>query len=134
MPFVTFDDRFKVGHPEIDRQHSGLFDAVNRLHDAMKAGVARQELGKILAFLRTYTVEHFQTEEGIMQKSKYPGYASHKAIHDDLTRKVLDLEEQHKAGSMTLSIAVMNFLKDWLAHHISEEDKRLVEHLNKSHS
>ncbi|MBI5496646.1 MAG: hemerythrin family protein [Deltaproteobacteria bacterium] len=131
MPFVVFEERFRVGHPEIDRQHAELFDRVNRLHDAMIAGHGRAEVGQVLAFLRHYTVTHFQTEEKFMQESGYGGYARHKAIHDDLTRKVLELEAALEAGSATLSITTMNFLKDWLAHHIGGEDQRLADHLRK---
>lgn len=126
MGFIEFDDRFKLGHPEIDRQHSELFKAVNNLHDAMMEGRARQQLGGVLTFLREYTVQHFQMEEGLMRAGSYPGYNDHKRLHDELTKQVLDLEAKHLAGSMTLSLSVMNFLKDWLAHHISEEDRRLT--------
>ncbi|MBI5494613.1 MAG: hemerythrin family protein [Deltaproteobacteria bacterium] len=129
MAFVVFDERFKVGHPEIDRQHSELFDAVNRLHDAMIAGHGRAEVARVLVFLRNYTVHHFQTEERFMRESAYPAYARHKAIHDDLTKKVLELERELGSAGGTLSIATMNFLKDWLAHHIGGEDHLLADHL-----
>lgn len=132
MPIVKWDGKFAVGHETIDSQHQTLFDRVNALYDAMMAGKGRDELGRTLAFLREYTVEHFQTEEGLMQKSAYPGYADHKAIHDDLASKVVDLETKHAQGSKVLGMEVMNFLKDWLAHHISVEDKRLAGHLNQS--
>jgi hemerythrin len=102
---------------------------VNKLHDAMRDGKARQELSATLAFLRDYTVQHFAMEEGLMKRSSYPGYPEHKRIHDELTQQVLDLEAKHKAGSMTLSLSVMTFLKDWLAHHIAQEDMKLAEHL-----
>jgi hemerythrin-like metal-binding protein len=132
MPIVKWDAKYSVGHGTIDSQHQTLFDRVNALYDAMMAGKGRDEMARTLAFLREYTVEHFQTEENLMQKSDYPGYASHKAIHDDLAAQVLDLEAKHTQGSKVLGMEVMNFLKDWLVHHISEEDKRLAGHLNQS--
>lgn len=129
MAFMEFDDRFKVGYPAIDQQHGELFRAVNGLHDAMREGKARQQLGEVLSFLREYTVQHFSMEEGLMQKSNYPGYQDHKRLHDELTRQVVDLEAKQQAGSITLSLSVMNFLKDWLVQHISKEDMRLAAHL-----
>lgn len=129
MSFIEFNDRFMLGHPDIDRQHAELFKAVNSLHDAMLEGKARQHLGGVLTFLREYTVQHFQMEEGLMRASTYPGYSDHKRLHDDLTKQVLGLEAKHQAGSMTLSLSVMNFLKDWLAHHISVEDRKLADYL-----
>lgn len=129
MAFIDFDDRYKLGHADIDQQHAELFKAVNHLHDAMREGKARQQLGEILAFLRDYTVQHFQMEQGLMQRSGYPSQNEHKRIHDDLAKQVLDLEAKHNAGALTLSLSVMNFLKDWLAQHISQEDRRLADYL-----
>ena len=126
MPFAEFTDELRVGHGEIDRQHAALYDAVNRLHDALKTGRSRQELGEILAFLRAYTVDHFQLEETFMQEKAYPKLEAHRALHQGLLRQVLELEEKYAAGSMTLSIMTMHFLRDWLNHHIQEEDRKLA--------
>jgi hemerythrin len=129
MSFATFSDDLRLGHEQIDRQHAALFEAVNQLHDAMQAGNSRQELGQILAFLRAYTIEHFQTEEAFMRDTDYLGVEAHKAEHMNLVRQVKDLEEKHAAGSMTISLTVMTFLKEWLDHHISVVDRKLVGHL-----
>jgi hemerythrin len=129
MPFITFSEDLRLGHAQIDCQHASLFEAVNRLHDAMRAGSSRQELGRILAFLRTYTIEHFQAEEVFMRDTGYPGQEGHRAEHDNLVQQVEDLEQKHTAGSMTISLTVMTFLRAWLEHHISKEDRKLVDHL-----
>lgn len=129
MAFVSFGARYRLDHSAIDEQHAGLFDAVNRLHDAMMAGKARQELGSILTFLREYTVSHFEFEEGLMRGSGYPEFQAHKRLHDELARQVVELEAKHKSGSMVLSLSVMNFLRDWLAQHISVEDRKVAQHL-----
>lgn len=129
MAFAEFTDDLRVGHEEIDRQHAALYDAVNRLHDALKAGRSRQELGEILAFLRAYTVDHFQAEETFMQEKAYSELASHRALHQGLVQQVMELEEKYAAGSMTLSIMTMHFLKDWLSHHIQDEDRKLADFL-----
>ena len=132
MPFAVFSDELRVGHPEIDAQHASLFEAVNRLHDAMRAGRTREEQAGILAFLRSYTVEHFNTEEAFMAESAFPGLEHHRAEHERLLGQVQDLEARYATGSMTLSIMVMHFLKDWLTHHIAEEDQALAEHLRRA--
>ncbi len=129
MPFATFSDDLRLGHEQIDRQHASLFEAVNQLHDAMRAGNSRQELSRILAFLRAYTIEHFQTEGAFMRDTDYPGMEAHQTEHENLVQQVKDLEAKHTAGSMTISLTVMTFLKDWLEHHVSEVDRKLVGHL-----
>ena len=132
MAFIKWNSKFAVGVAIIDTQHQALFDQVNTLFDAMQAGHGKDEIGKTLAFLARYTVEHFKTEEDLMQKSAYPGHKDHKAIHDDLTQKVVDLQGKLDKGSQMLSLPVMHFLRDWLTHHISEEDKKLAAHLNQA--
>jgi hemerythrin len=131
MPFAVFSEVLRLDHAQIDGQHASLFEAVNQLHDAMRAGSSRQELGRILAFLRTYTIEHFQAEEAFMRDTGYPGLEGHRAEHDKLVQQVEDLEQKHAAGSMTISLTVMTVLRTWLEHHISEEDRKLVDHLRR---
>lgn len=129
MPFAEFTDDLRVGNETIDSQHAGLYEAVNRLHDAMRNGRSREELGDILAFLHTYTLEHFQTEELFMRDKGYPSLESHKALHEGLVIQIKELEEKYAAGTMTLSIMTMHFLKNWLTSHIQDEDRKLAEFL-----
>lgn len=130
MAFLTFEPRHQLGHPEIDAQHASLFDAVNRLAEAVDSGVGRLALGKQLAQVREEAVQHFRLEEDLMERAAYPGLPGHKHLHDELMKQASELEAQHKLGLLTLSASVMNFLKDWLAHHISVEDRRLAEFLS----
>jgi hemerythrin-like metal-binding protein len=50
--------------------------------------------------------------------------AAHKAQHEDLTRKVIDLQRQMQADKLMLSIEVMRFLSDWLRQHIGGSDRK----------
>jgi hemerythrin len=132
MAFIKWEPKLEVGVAIVDAQHKTLFDHVNTLFDAMQAGHGKDEIGKTLQFLATYTVDHFKTEQDLMQKSSYPGFEAHKAIHDDLTHQVVELQGKLAKGSVMLSLPVMHFLRDWLTHHIMEEDKKLGEHLRKA--
>lgn len=129
MPFAQFSDAMRIGQEDVDRQHASLFDTVNRLHDALRSNHSREVQGEILSFLKAYTLEHFEAEESLMRDQGYPGLAAHKAKHDDLVRQLKDLEERYAAGTMTLSIMTLHFLKDWLTNHILEEDLKIGEYL-----
>ncbi|MEI6471219.1 MAG: bacteriohemerythrin [Holophagaceae bacterium] len=131
MAFAQFTDDLRLGHALIDAQHASLFEAVNRLHEAMLAGDSRQQVGEILAFMRIYTLEHFATEEAFMQEIGFPEMAEHKTEHDELIRQVQDLEAKHASGSITLSLTTMAFLRDWLSQHIHVEDHKLVRYLRR---
>ena len=92
----------------------------------MRTGRSREEQGGILSFLRSYTVDHFQMEETYMKEKGYPGLESHRVLHHALIEQVMELEDKYAAGSMTLSIMTMHFLKDWLTNHIQNEDRKLA--------
>lgn len=129
MALIVWDRRLEVGLPKIDEQHRSLVDAFNALHQAMKQGRGKEEVGKTLAFLANYTVDHFAMEEGLMRQHAYPGMAKHQALHQDLVAKVGDLVKKVQAGQAMVTLQVMDFLEGWLVEHIQGEDCQLAAHL-----
>jgi hemerythrin len=124
MALITWSDAFSVNIKKIDDQHKCLIELVNRLHDSMKAGQGNTIIGPILSDLLNYTSFHFATEEAYFQQYAYPEHLRHKKEHDDLTQQAKNLQASHKEGKLTISIEVMNFLKDWLSNHILLSDKK----------
>ncbi len=59
-----------------------------------------------------------------MQAAGYKQYLSHKLEHDRFTRQVMDLQKQYHDGKATITIDVLNFLKDWLVNHIQGVDRK----------
>jgi hemerythrin-like metal-binding protein len=96
----------------------------------MNAGHGKEVLEKVLAELVDYTKFHFAREEQFFVKTGYGDAATHKNEHDALIKKVLELQARHKKGASTLSMEVMNFLKDWLTQHIQGIDQKYGPHLN----
>lgn len=124
--FAKWDDKYLTGHMTVDSQHKHLFTLVNDLHEAIVAGKGREAQGKALEALATYCVEHFATEETLMQERGYPGYPEHKRKHDELTTKATDLIAGYKTGKLVLPMTLSTFLADWIRHHIGEEDQKLI--------
>lgn len=124
MPIINWNEQLSVDIPEIDKQHKRLIELVNRLHDAMKAGQGNAIVASILSELISYTAFHFDTEEKYFEQFGYPERAHHTMEHDELTRKAKALEQEHRAGKLTITIEVMNFLRDWLNTHILKSDKK----------
>lgn len=119
----------KVG--EIDRQHKELVKQVNELVEAMKSGKGRQLVGDVLVFLGKYAVQHFGTEEALMQKHKYPQYETHKGIHEAFKQDFGKLAQEFQDGSQNLSltIQVQQRVLDWLKKHILGTDQELAKYL-----
>jgi len=121
-----------VGVREIDDQHKQLFASAKRLLDAMLQGKGRYEIHSIVQFLEKYVVEHFATEEKLMDQYRYPSSLSHKTQHklftSDLVRNKTKLEDGG-ADSAT-AIQIMQEISDWLVNHIGKTDKALGDFLS----
>ena len=130
MSLFQWKEEYLVGQADIDRQHKHLFQLADQLHSAMTTGKGNAVIGKTLAELIDYTKHHFAAEEKLMQKSHYPDYAAHKAVHDKLTAQVVGFQTEFAAGRSSMSIQLLQFLKDWLQHHIGETDRKVAAHLS----
>jgi hemerythrin len=131
MPLMEWDKKMSVGVNLLDTDHQKLVKMLNDLYGAMMEGHGKESLGKILDELAAYTKIHFAHEENFFAQTNYPDAAAHKKEHDELTRQVLEVQRKYKAGATgTLSIEVMNFLKEWLLKHIMGCDKKYGPHLN----
>jgi len=131
MPFMTWKDNLSVGVKQLDEDHKNLVGMINELHEAMRAGKGAATLDKILGGLVEYTKTHFAREEEFFKKTGYPQAASHRQEHEALTQRVTEVQNKHKAGTNgSLSIEVLDFLKDWLVKHIQGSDQSYGPFLN----
>ncbi|OGQ99656.1 MAG: hemerythrin [Deltaproteobacteria bacterium RIFOXYD12_FULL_55_16] len=130
MAFLTWQDRYSVGIGQIDDQHKQLINMINELNDAMLTGKGKNVLMTVLNKLAEYCVSHFAVEEKLFDVHVYPETADHKEKHHKMTTKVKALIGEVQSGKSTISIEVMNFLKNWLDKHIMETDKKYGPYLN----
>lgn len=121
MAFLSWHDRFSVGHAEIDAQHKKLFELVNLFDDVIKMGLS-EELGRIMDDLISATIEHFAFEEALMRKIGFPKTVDHVRMHGELLKQVQDMRAKMKAGGYVGAKAIVRFLADWLTSHLMRED------------
>ncbi|MCX8167243.1 MAG: bacteriohemerythrin [Candidatus Micrarchaeota archaeon] len=124
MAIFEWSNELSVGVPSLDEQHKKLVKLINDLNEAMKNGKAKEVLGKILKELLDYTKYHFSTEEKYMAQVNYVASETHKLEHQQLIKKALALENDFKNGKATITIDVINFLKEWVSKHIMGTDKK----------
>src|SRR5947209_16921068 len=108
-----WNKNYSVSIGSVDAQHQTLFAIAGELHAAMLAGQGKSSLARILDRLVHYTAVHFAHEERLMRLHDYPDMAAHKAEHDALTRQVRKFQEDFNAGRVTITVQLLNFLKDW---------------------
>jgi len=123
MAFIEWNDSISVGDPEIDDDHRRLVQYVNEIYSAMTAGKGKDILGGLLAELVKDTQEHFEREEIIWKVGGYADFDRHKQQHVDLLHVVGEFKATYDQGTARLTLDVMNFMREWLMHHILTSDK-----------
>lgn len=124
MALINWSADFSVGIGSIDEEHKKLAGYVNELNDAMAQRKGKDVLEKILGGLVDYTKTHFAREEQLFKTHGYPESMSHKAKHDELTKKVMAFQKDLHDGKAVMSVEIMAFLKDWLLNHIKVTDMK----------
>ncbi len=130
MSMLVWNNNMSVKIAEIDKQHKKLVEMINSLSDAMKSGIGKDVIGKIINDLADYAEYHFETEEKYFAKYNYPQAEEHIKEHTDFVKKVLDFKTQFDSGRLSLSVQVINFLSTWLRGHIMGVDKQYSAFLN----
>lgn len=131
MEIIKWSEKYELGIKEVDNQHKGLVIIINELFTFMSEGKAKDNLESIFEHLTDYTKKHFFTEEAMMIKYAYPDYTQHKQEHTKFIEKLTSLKDDFSHGKATVSLEILNFLKDWLLNHIQITDKKYVPHINK---
>ena len=130
---ITWSSTYSVGVPLIDKQHQGLIKLTNDLynHCVEDAESERMYFKQVIKSAVEYINVHFSTEEKLMLKTSFPGYAEHKKQHETF---VLNVLERVKVFEETKVISLLNFthfLKDWTLAHIAISDKQYFEYFKK---
>ena len=128
MAFIEWGDALSVTVDAMDSEHKELVRLINELHDAITVNKDKEVLGKVFDGLVQYTVFHFASEEQLMEDVGYPDLPKHRELHQDLVSQVGKLKEKYDSGEGdSVSVDVMEFLRDWLVNHIQGTDKKYGE-------
>lgn len=129
---LIWKKEFNLNVDYIDNAHQKLVSVLNKtiaLIEEQDYSKTKHACKESIKFLKTYTVRHFAEEEAYQLKIGYAGYATHKAIHDNLRENVLpaledDLEKQDfSKDAVTYFLSVFT---GWLFSHILIEDCAIV--------
>ena len=125
MDYFQWSDALSVGNSLIDQDHKELVNLVNELHQAVQDGKSSETLGRILQALFTYTQEHFQREELLMEHINYVDKEAHLDQHKKLIDQVVVLQDAFDRGRVEVANNTAELLRYWLTHHIMRTDKKL---------
>lgn len=121
MTIVKWGPALEIGITEIDYQHRNLVSMLNALHNAIDAGEPRAHLGEILEELDLYVINHFATEERVMERLHFEFTEQHKLEHRDLAQTVQFHRQAFMRGEDSAQ-ELLQFLINWLLTHIAGSD------------
>lgn len=124
---IEWTNDLEVGIEEIDNQHKELFRKINELLDACNQAKGREVVGKIIDFLGSYVVEHFQCEEKYMMKYNYPELKSHQTHHAQFIQNFGELKAKFETDGPGAHIVILTnrVVVGWLNSHIRNVDRQM---------
>lgn len=122
MLHVAWKEQYSVQNPLIDGQHQRLLSILNDLILIANRRSPREAISELFHQLIDYAREHFTAEEQILKKVGYPAFTQHKAAHLVYIDTLLSLNAQYNAEDEAMVEEMINFLKNWLIHHILKMD------------
>ncbi len=124
---IGWREDFSVGNLHIDEQHGILIDIINQLASAESLD-DHYALAMVIDELVNYAAFHFDYEEQLMARAGYADLDNHRIIHQAFVRWTEELRDAYDLrGGHALGEAVLDYLGDWLSHHILGEDQRYRE-------
>jgi hemerythrin len=126
MKKVAWSETLSVGISEIDGQHKQLITILNDLLDAKHNKNDFETISALISKMADYIDYHFGTEESYMNRFHFPGLIEHRNEHRLFIRKVFELRRDFSSNKETLSDDMLDFLKNWLQHHIMETDRAYI--------
>jgi hemerythrin-like metal-binding protein len=126
--YVTWKECYSVNDPSLDAEHRQIIEHIDRLYWPMQGTMPGLAAERLLDNLIRYTRSHFDHEEERLKEIAFVEFKAHKALHDDMMRRIIDLRT--RLTSLT-ACELLGFLKDWWLAHIQGEDKKYAVYLER---
>jgi hemerythrin-like metal-binding protein len=108
---LEWREEWESGSTEIDRQHRELLEGANRLIYMSMSGSKHEEMVKLLDLIIEHAVMHFNYEEELLAKIRYPDLEAHARIHKNLAGEAMRLKKSFHEGNIDAS-AFFSFIAD----------------------
>ena len=118
---ASWSDAMLCGIPAVDEQHKELFRQIDILRDKNN----KDRIPSVLRFLADYVVKHFNDEESLHLRSKYPQAAEHRKLHAIFIKTFHQLKAKYDAspGDLAAVLEINKVVFDWLKEHVMKVDK-----------
>lgn len=119
---IEWSEDYITGVDIIDKQHQTLIRIYNKQLDYRDSFKGYDALKKTVDRIEKFSKLHFRTEEALLRKHDYPDLDYHLHEHKKLKETIEKFSVEIKKGNSYLSGEYLEFIKDWIEHHIKFED------------
>jgi hemerythrin len=127
----TWSEEYSCGVAEIDSQHRILLSQMNALATAVREG-RFGDTAPVLARIEREARLQFDTEQVLMQETRYMFLAEHTHQHRRFLENLQQLSAEIRAESenpVYLAFRIKLLLMDWTINHSVKTDRHLGQHL-----
>ena len=110
---------------ELDAEHKAVFGALNGLAQLRSAELPVAKIQELFSDFFGHATKHFAHEERLMRATFYRSYTWHKRQHDTARNRIAALEPGLSNGDRTAVLELLDFLAEWLEHHIRVTDRMM---------
>ena len=131
MDIYKWDDRLKINHPKIDKDHQLIIEKARELSEFMMKGQGKEKIVSTVEFLSQYVKTHFQEEEALQRKNNFPHFEEHQKNHRFFITQLNELTEKIKnePTSAKNAIELNKLISGWFVNHIKKMDVEVAKHL-----
>ena len=120
-------EEYLTGIQMIDEEHRELFCITQEAYVVLNDEFIPDKFDQIITIigrLKEYTIKHFADEEAYMESIQYKRMFTQKIEHAEFVEKLEDIDfDQMDLNQSDALLKLLEFLGDWLVHHILEKDK-----------
>ncbi len=128
---MLWDPIYSVNVKEIDDQHKQFIALMNHVYDVYESMETEKQMEDMFHRLNEHAQFHFATEELYFEKFHYEGAQEHVKIHHAIIDKIADFKRRYEEeGYAHVMIELIDFLEEWLTHHIVKYDKQYTRCFN----
>lgn len=131
---ITWNDDFKVDHPNIDRQHQCIFKLAVEAAELSRDRADDEKLRTLFDEFSSVLQGHCRYEESQLAEMRYPNLDEHRAEHDAILSE-LDFIRQRMAkkregwASQEAALVIVNFMLGVTVGHILHSDVDYARHM-----
>ena len=123
---IVWSDDFLIGIEELDYEHRGLVEDINKLHRNLLEDIDMDRIEDTLGSIHARMQAHFALEERVMLSHEYPHYPEHKSEHERLLDEYTELMTKFERDpNLADREAIQGVLCQWIVSHILTSDKKM---------